>query len=92
VNIPLCFEEYNNVYLVDNPEGERFMYAARLGGAVALGEPEFASLCVQCGQCVEKCPQHIDIPAVLKSVVEELEGPDFEQRVAMAKEMFKKQT
>ncbi|ACL16935.1 aldo/keto reductase [Methanosphaerula palustris] len=89
VNIPLCFEEYNNLYLVDNPEEEKFMYAARLGGAVALGESEFASMCVQCGQCVEKCPQHIDIPAVLESVVAELEGPDFEQRVAMARQMFK---
>ena len=89
VNIPLCFEEYNNLYLVDNPDGERFMYAARLGGSVALGEPEFASLCVQCGQCVERCPQQIDIPAVLEAVVEELEGPDFEQRVATAKQLFK---
>ncbi|HTY53358.1 MAG TPA: aldo/keto reductase [Methanomicrobiales archaeon] len=90
VNIPLCFEEYNNLHLVDNPEGEKFMYAARLGGAVALGEPEFASLCVQCGECVEKCPQHLDIPTILESVVEELEGPDLEKRVAMAKEAFKK--
>ena len=32
VNIPLCFEEYNNLHLVDNPDEERFMYAARLGG------------------------------------------------------------
>ena len=91
VNIPLCFEEYNNLHLVDNPDAEKFMYAARLGGAVALGEPEFASLCVECGKCVEKCPQHIDIPTVLKSVVEELEGPDFEQRVALARQAFKKQ-
>ncbi len=89
VNIPLCFEEYNNLYLADDPNGEKFMYAARLGGAVALGDPEFASLCVQCGQCVEKCPQHIDIPTVLESVVEELEGFDLEQRVAMAKQIFK---
>ncbi len=89
VNIPLCFEEYNNLYLADDPNGEKFMYAARLGGAVALGDPEFASLCVQCGQCVEKCPQHIDIPTVLESVVKELEGPDLEQRVAIAKQMFK---
>jgi predicted aldo/keto reductase-like oxidoreductase len=89
VNIPLCFEEYNNLYLVDNPDEEKFMYAARLGGAVALGESEFASLCVQCGQCVEKCPQHIDIPAVLESVVAELEGPDFDQRVALARKIFK---
>jgi predicted aldo/keto reductase-like oxidoreductase len=89
VNIPLCFEEYNNLHLVDNPDGEKFMYAARLGGAVALGKPEFASLCVQCGECVEKCPQHLDIPAILQSVVEELEGPDLEKRVAMAKQAFK---
>ena len=89
VNIPLCFEEYNNLYMVDNPDEEKFMYAARLGGAVGVGEPEFASLCIQCGQCVEKCPQHIDIPGVLESVVEEFEGPGFEQTFAMAKEMFK---
>ncbi|MDD4127528.1 MAG: aldo/keto reductase [Methanomicrobium sp.] len=89
VNIPLCFEEYNNLYMVDNPDEEKFMYAARLGGAVGVGEPEFASLCIQCGQCVEKCPQHIDIPGVLESVVEEFEGPGFEQTFAIAKEMFK---
>jgi predicted aldo/keto reductase-like oxidoreductase len=65
------------------------MYAARLGGAVALGTPEFASLCVQCGMCAEKCPQHIDIPVVLESVAEELEGPDFQQRVETAKQLFK---
>ena len=89
VNIPLCFEEYNNLYLVHNPDEEKFMYAARLGGAVALGTPEFASLCVQCRECVDKCPQHIDIPMVLESVVEELEGPGFGERVAMAKQIFK---
>ena len=75
--------------MCDTPDGEKFMYAARLGGAVGLGEPEFASLCVQCGECREKCPQHIDIPAILESVVEELEGPDLEKRVAMAKQVFK---
>jgi predicted aldo/keto reductase-like oxidoreductase len=89
VNIPLCFEVFNNLAMVDNPDGEKFMYAARVGGAVGVGNTEFASLCVQCGQCVEKCPQHIDIPTVLASVVEELEGPGFEERVTMARQMFK---
>jgi len=89
VNIPLCFEEYNNLYLTGNAEMEKFMYAARVGGAVGTGKPEFASLCVKCGECVEKCPQHIDIPTVLESVVEDIEGPDLEQRVAMAKQAFK---
>lgn len=89
VNIPLCFEHYNNLYLGDNPEGEKFLYAARLGGAVGLGEPEFASLCIQCGQCMEKCPQHIDIPGILESVVKELEGSDLKKRVEMVNQVFK---
>ncbi len=85
VNIPLCFEEYNNLYMTSNPDGEKFLYAARLGGAVALGKAEYASQCVQCGECQEKCPQHLEIPALLESVVNELEGPDFKERVAMAR-------
>jgi Predicted oxidoreductases of the aldo/keto reductase family len=89
VNIPLCFELYNNLYFADDPDAVRFMYAGRVGGALGTGGGEFASQCGQCGQCLEKCPQHIDIPTVLDSVVEELEGSDLEQRVAMAKEMFK---
>jgi hypothetical protein len=66
------------------------MYAARLGSVLSVGEPEFASRCVQCGECIDKCPQHIDIPTILESVVEELEGPGLEQRVAMAKQAFKR--
>ena len=89
VNIPLCFEEYNNLYLTGNADTEKFMYAARVGGAVALGTPQFASLCVQCGECREKCPQHLDIPTLLESVVQELEGPGFEERVAMARKAFR---
>lgn len=89
VNIPLCFEEYNNLGMVENPEAEKFMYAARLGGAVGTGEPSYASLCVQCRECVDKCPQHIEIPDVLESVVKEFEGSGFTERVAMARQAFK---
>lgn len=91
VNIPLCFETYNDLYMSGNADEAKFMYAARLGGIVSSGETEFASQCVQCGKCLEKCPQHIDIPTILESVVEELEGSDLEERVAMAKQLFKKQ-
>ncbi len=90
VNIPLCFEEYNNRYLTGDLNGAKFMYAARLGGVLSFGEPEFASRCIKCGQCLDQCPQHLDIPAVLEAVVEELEGPELEQRVAMAKAAFRK--
>jgi len=33
-----------------------------------------ASMCVECGQCLEKCPQHLPIPDLLKDVQEEMEG------------------
>jgi len=29
-----------------------------------------ASLCIQCGECLEKCPQQIDIPDMIKKAVE----------------------
>lgn len=90
VNIPLCFELYNDRYMSGNADEAKFMYAARLGAVLSVGEPEFASRCIKCGECLEKCPQHLDIPALLEAVVEDLEGPDLEQRVAMAKLAFKR--
>jgi predicted aldo/keto reductase-like oxidoreductase len=90
VNIPLCFEMYNNLYMSGNADEAKFLYAARLGGILSVRGPEFASQCVQCGKCLEKCPQHLDIPTILESVVEELEGPDLEERVAIAKQVFKR--
>jgi hypothetical protein len=74
----------------DNANDVKFLYAARLSGTLSVGGPEFASLCVQCGECLEKCPQHLDIPTILESVVEELEGPDLEKIIAMAKQVFKR--
>lgn len=90
VDIPVCFEMYNNLYMSSNADETKFLYAAMMSGALFAGEPAFASQCVQCGKCLEKCPQHLEIPTILESVVEELEGPDLEKRVAMAKRMFLK--
>ncbi|VVB64048.1 4Fe-4S dicluster domain protein [uncultured archaeon] len=90
VNIPVCFELYNNLHMSGNPDEAKFFYAAQLSGLLSVGETAFASRCVQCGNCLEKCPQHLDIPTLLESVVEELEGPDLEKRIAIAKQIFKK--
>jgi predicted aldo/keto reductase-like oxidoreductase len=89
VNIPLCFEEYNNLAMVPRPEEEMFMYAARLGGAVGTGRPEFASRCIQCRECVDKCPQHIPIPDMLEKVAGAFEGAGFGERLAMARQVFR---
>jgi len=91
VNIPFCFEEYDNLYMTNNRAEQKFLYASRLGGIFTAGDPEFASLCTECGECIEKCPQHVDIPTVLKSVVAELEGPDLEKRLAKARKIFSRQ-
>lgn len=88
VDIPVCFELYNNLHMSGNADEAKFLYAAMLSGVLSAGKPKFASQCVQCEKCLEKCPQHLDIPTILESVVEELEGPDLEKRVAIAKQMF----
>jgi uncharacterized protein len=91
VNIPECFDSYNNLHMFGNVDGAKFIYAIRMSGAFTDTEPGgFASLCIECGQCMEKCPQSLEIPDLLKAVAEELEGPNFEQRLAMAKQAFRK--
>jgi predicted aldo/keto reductase-like oxidoreductase len=34
-----------------------------------------ADKCLDCGECVEKCPQNIDIPGWLKKADEKLSAP-----------------
>ncbi|ACN13527.1 putative aldo/keto reductase [Desulforapulum autotrophicum HRM2] len=89
VSIPGCFEVYNKLHLFGNTEEAKFMYAVRMSGMLKDGEPAYASLCVECGECLEKCPQHLEIPTFLANVVEELEGPDLKEREAMARKVFK---
>jgi predicted aldo/keto reductase-like oxidoreductase len=83
VNIPICFEFYNNMYLSGKPDAAKIAYVMAVSPGLMYEKGGFASQCVQCGECVEKCPQKINIPDVLGSVVEEFEGPGLEQRIAM---------
>jgi len=89
VMIPEIFETYNKMHMWGNEAEGRFMYAARMCGGLSNRPSGFASQCTQCGQCTEKCPQQIQIPENLATIAEELEGPDLDERVAAAKEMFK---
>jgi uncharacterized protein len=90
VNIPECFDVYNDLHMFGNADGSKFTYAIRMSGVFSNTGTGFASQCTQCGECMEKCPQTLKIPDLLEAVVEELEGSELEQRVAMAKQMFKK--
>jgi predicted aldo/keto reductase-like oxidoreductase len=88
VDIPACFEAYNDLHMFGNADGAKFKYAIRVSGSLSGGKTQFASQCIQCGQCMEKCPQNLKIPELLEAVVDELEGPELQQRLAMIKKVF----
>jgi predicted aldo/keto reductase-like oxidoreductase len=91
VLIPGCFELYNKMHMFGDEEGVRFFYAARMAGLVSNGPTTFASQCVECAECMEKCPQHLPIPDLLKQVAEEMEGPDLKGRIEKARSFFSDQ-
>jgi len=87
VAIPACFEVYNKMHMFGNLQEAKFLYAIRMSGIFGAASG-YASQCVQCGECLEKCPQHIEIPEFLEMVAEELEDADLEKRVAMGRKML----
>jgi uncharacterized protein len=89
VQIPKCFDFYNRMHLFGNVDEAKFMYTAFLSGMTSHSDPGFASQCVACGECMEKCPQHIAIPDFLEKVVAAMEGPDLQAQVAMVEQHLK---
>ena len=69
VSIPECFEYFNRGHMYDDREQTREIYTAFLAG-VFDGIPSYASLCQECGECEEKCPQNLPVRENLKKVVE----------------------
>jgi predicted aldo/keto reductase-like oxidoreductase len=68
VNIPEVFEIYNDLMMYgDEPRAQMF-YSW-------LSEDKRADLCIECGECLEKCPQGIEIPEWLKKAHAVLEPP-----------------
>jgi predicted aldo/keto reductase-like oxidoreductase len=70
VDIPSCFMYYNQAYTYDAKEKATGVYLWALNGSFSGGIPGFASCCVQCGECEEKCPQHLPIREYLQDVSE----------------------
>jgi predicted aldo/keto reductase-like oxidoreductase len=66
VNIPDCFKYLNVGNRYHNYETARHNYEFNV-------EDHKASNCAACGACLEKCPQRLNIPELLKLVVEKLE-------------------
>ncbi|MFO7711734.1 MAG: 4Fe-4S dicluster domain-containing protein, partial [Dehalococcoidia bacterium] len=55
VEIPRILEMYNDAVMYDNPGSARFGYRQ-------LKEEQRADQCTKCGECMEACPQGIDVP------------------------------
>ena len=58
---------YNNYVLHQNKERAMADYTVSMS-PVQRGDP--ASSCIACGECLAKCPQHLDIPSLLAKVKE----------------------
>jgi predicted aldo/keto reductase-like oxidoreductase len=86
VDIPTCFEAYNNLHMYGSEFSVKMFYLARLAGA--MGDPNCASLCQNCGNCEEVCPQNLPIQKLLQDAAKELEGPWMKPKVWIAKRIL----
>ena len=68
VLIPDIFQLYNEVVMYDAPQLGYMRYAGRIG----MKPEQRADNCVECGNCVELCPQKIEIPEWLKKAHEQM--------------------
>jgi uncharacterized protein len=62
VEIPKVFQMYNDAVMYDDMRQGQFMYNSPFG----LPQDHRADACVDCGECIAKCPQKIEIPEWLK--------------------------
>ena len=70
VEIARIFQMYNEAVMYDDPNTGRFRYR----GPNGLKGEERADQCTECGECLEACPQEIQIPDWLKKA-HDLLGP-----------------
>jgi predicted aldo/keto reductase-like oxidoreductase len=66
VNIPRVFTIYNNMMMYGDKNRAQMIYNS------FMKEDERANLCIECGECLEKCPQMIEIPDWLAKAHEAL--------------------
>ncbi|OPY28705.1 MAG: putative oxidoreductase [Methanocella sp. PtaU1.Bin125] len=88
VDIPACFEAYNNLS-VESPLVVKIKYLNAVGGGLdGNGRMGKASQCRNCNKCVKVCTQHIDIPGQLKEVARAMEGPEMKALGFVLQPMF----
>jgi predicted aldo/keto reductase-like oxidoreductase len=73
INIPKLFDWYNHEK-IENNDGFTAVGNAYVNYS-KIDENTIASDCISCGMCVKECPQHINIPEIMKDVKETFEIP-----------------
>lgn len=68
VEIPRIFQLYNDAIMYDDMRTGRLLY----NGPFSFQPDQRADSCVECEECLAKCPQKIDIPDWLKKAHEAL--------------------
>ncbi len=63
VNIPKCFATYNDYNMSNN---DRFLEWAY---GLLYRDKQLPDQCVDCGKCLDLCPQKLEIPLLLKEVM-----------------------
>jgi hypothetical protein len=87
VNIPECFSLFNAFHSFGQKDFAPFLYVVRMGGLIT-GQPAYASLCSHCRDCIQKCPQGLEVPELLEQVAAEFESHGLKEREEMARKMF----
>jgi len=87
VNIPMCFSCYNNKGLFH----DRISQLGYLGFTSGFdgGKASYASLCRNCGQCEQRCPQRLSIRKHLQEVVKDMEAFYFKPVCALIRGYYK---
>lgn len=68
VDIPAIFQIYDDSVMYQDPRIGQFRY----NGPFGIDQDKRADRCTECGECLEKCPQSIEIPDWLKKAHEAL--------------------
>jgi len=67
VDIPRCFDFYNQGHIYDAKDESGRVYSWALSGLID-GIPGYASCCLECGECESRCPQGLPVMDNLREV------------------------